>query len=226
MRSLLVLGTVLLLSACGSKGPPVPDWKTDSANYIERFKKAYLQGENTLADLHFKKALDATSGAGRIAETARLWLIQCAVHKASLTEDSCEAYAELAQADANAEDLAYYRFLTGKWDQLDVKSLPGQYAPMLKAAGGGAPPFNAVLKTTADPLSRLIGASILLNRKQADDDTLALAAETASDQGWRRPLLVYLKLQETRARERGDTAAQTQLAVRIRLIESTMIQPK
>ena len=226
MRRLLLLVTVLLLGACGSKGPPVPDWKTDSANYIERYKKAYLMGENTLADLHFKKALDASSGAGRIAETARLWLIQCAVHKASLAEDNCEAYAELAQADASAEDLAYYRFLTGKWDQLDVKSLPEQYAPMLKAAGGGAPPFNAALKATTDPLSRLIGASLLLNRKQADDDTLALAAETASDQGWRQPLLVYLKLQETRAKEQSDTAAQTRLAMRIRLIESTMIQPK
>ena len=38
MRRLLLLGSVLLLSACGSKGPPVPDWKTDSANYIERYK--------------------------------------------------------------------------------------------------------------------------------------------------------------------------------------------
>ncbi len=226
MRSLLLLGCVVLLSACGSKGPPVPDWKTDSANYIERYKKAYLMGQNTLADQHFKQALDATSGAGRIAETARLWLIQCALHKASLADDNCEAYAELARTGSSAEDLAYYQFLTGKWDQLDVKSLPAQYAPMLKAAGGGAAPFNAVLKSTADPLSRLIGASLLLNRKQADDDTLALAAEAASDQGWRRPLLVYLKLEETRAGERGDTASQARLAIRIKLIETTMTQPR
>ena len=225
MRRLLLLACVLLLSACGSKGPPVPDWKTDSANYIERYKKAYLMGENTLADQHFKQALDATSGAGRIAETARLWLIQCALHKASLADDNCAAYAELAKTDSTPEDRAYYQFLTGQWDQLDVKSLPAQYAPMLKAAAGGAAPFNAALKSTADPLSRLIGASILLSRKQADDNTLALATETASDQGWRRPLLVYLKLQETRAGERGDTAVQAQLGVRIRLIESTLRQP-
>ena len=225
MRRLLLLGCVLMLGACGSKGPPVPDWKTDSANYIERYKKAYLMGENTLADSYFKRALDATSGAGRVAETARLWLIQCALHKASLASDNCQAYAELARTGSTTEDRTYYQFLTGQWDQLDAKSLPAQYLPILKAAGAGTAPLNAALKATADPLSRLIGASLLLNRKQADDDTLALAAETASDQGWRRPLLVYLKLQETRAKERGDTAAQTQLAVRIGLIESTLSQP-
>jgi len=225
MRRLLLLGSVLLLSACGSKGPPVPDWKTDSANYIERYKKAYLMGENTLADGYFKHALDATSGAGRVAETARLWLIQCALNKASLVSDNCETYAKLSQADSTAEDRAYYQFLTGTWVQLDVKSLPAQYVPILKLASGDAAPSNAVLKAIPDPLSRLIGASILLSRKQADDATLALAAETASDQGWRRPLLVYLKLQETRAKDRGDTGAQTQLAVRIRLIESTLSQP-
>jgi hypothetical protein len=225
MRRLLLLGSVLLLSACGSKGPPIPDWKTDSANYIERYKKAYLTGDNTLADGYFKRALDATSGAGRVAETARLWLIQCALNKASLASDNCATYADLSRADSTAEDRAYYQFLTGAWDQLDVKSLPGQYVPLLKLANGDAAPSNAVLKAIPDSLSRLIGASILLSRKQADDATLALAAETASDQGWRRPLLVYLKLQETRAKERGDTGVQTQLAVRIRLIESTFKQP-
>lgn len=225
MRRLLVLGAVLLMSACGSKGPPVPDWKTDSANYIERYKKAYLMGQNTLADGYFKRALDATSGAGRVAETARLWLIQCALHKASLVSDNCEAYAKLSQTDSTAEDRAYYQFLTGTWDQLDVKSLPGQYVPILKLASGDAGPSNTVLKAITDPLSRLIGAGVLLSRKQADDATLTLAAETASSQGWRQPLLVYLKLQETRALERGDTGAQSQLAVRIKLIESTLSQP-
>ncbi|HYP68341.1 MAG TPA: lipoprotein [Thiobacillaceae bacterium] len=225
MRIFLVLGSALLLAACGSKGPPVPDWKTDSANYIERYKKAYLMGENTLADRQFTQALDATSGAGRIAETARLWLIQCALHKASLETDNCETYANLAQSDSTPADRAYYLFLTGRWDQLDVKFLPSQYAPLLKAATGDAALSNAALNAIADPLSRLIGASLLLNRKQTDDATLALAAETASDQGWRRPLLVYLKLEETRARERGDTTAQSQLAVRIKLLESTLRQP-
>jgi hypothetical protein len=77
-----------------------------------------------------------------------------------------------------------------------------------------------------DPLSRLIGASLLLERKQVNDETLALATQTASDQGWRRPLLVYLKLRGSRAQERGDTDAQERLNVQIKLVEEAIGQPK
>lgn len=226
MKRLVLLMSVLVLAACGSKGPPVPDWKTDSSNYIERFKKAYLLGETTRADRFFKQAIDAAAGAGKVAETARLWLIQCAVHKASLASDSCERYAELARTDSTAEDKAYFQFLSGHWDQLDEKALPAQYAPLIKAAGAGVAQANQALGAIDDPLSRLIGAALLLERRQADEATLELAARTASDQGWRRPLLVYLKLQESRARERGDQAGQARLAVQIRLVEDTLAGPE
>lgn len=225
MSKPLLLFLALALAACGSKGPPVPDWKTDSSNYIERYKKAYLTGENTLAEAHFKRALDAVSGTGRVAETARLWLIQCAVHKASLVADSCERYEQLAKTDTTSEDKAYFQFLSGNWDHLDEKALPSQYLPLIKAATGGISRTNDALKAMSDPLSRLIGAGVLMERKQVDDATLALAALTASDQGWRVPLLVYLKLQESRARERGDTEAQAQLAVRIRLVVEALASP-
>lgn len=226
MKKLLLLLSALTLTACGSKGPPIPDWKTDSSNFIERYKKTYLMGENTVADRFFEQAVSATSGAGKVAETARLWLIQCALHKASLATDSCERYAEMAKTDTTAEDKAYFQFLTGHWEQLDVKALPAHYVPILKAATGDVAHTNAALSAMTDPLSRLIGASLLLERKQVNDETLALATQTASDQGWRRPLLVYLKLRGSRAQERGDTDAQERLNVQIKLVEEAIGQPK
>jgi hypothetical protein len=225
MRIALLLIAAFILAACGSKGPPVPDWKTDSANYIDRYKKAYLAGENTLADRHFERALNATSGAGKVVETARLWLIQCAVHKASRVTDACGHYAELANIATTAEDAAYAQFLSGQWNRLDEKALPSHYLPIIKAASGEIAQTNQALAAIADPLALLIGAGVLLERKQADDATLELAARTASDQGWRRPLLVYLKLQESRATERGDTSAKERLVVQIGLVEAALAQP-
>ncbi|MFZ3261873.1 MAG: hypothetical protein WA135_13440, partial [Thiobacillus sp.] len=74
MKILLMLAGLIMLTACRG-GPPPPDWKTDAADLIERYQKHALLGENILAERYFQKAVGATGGAGRVAETARLWLV-------------------------------------------------------------------------------------------------------------------------------------------------------
>lgn len=214
---------VFLLTACGSGGPPPPDWKSDSADLIERYRKHELLGENLLAEHYFQQALAATSGAGRVAETARLWLVHCAMHRASLIDDDCHEYAELALIDTTPADRAYYRFITLKWAGLDGTNLPKHYAALLHAEPAK---INATLNDIMDPTARLLAAGLVTLGRQADDTTLSIAAETASSQGWRRPLLVYLKLLEKRAAERGDTVAQTRLAARIALVEKSFSSAK
>jgi len=54
MKTLLVLAGLVLLTACGSGGPPTPDWKTDAADLIARYQKHALLGENTLARALFQ----------------------------------------------------------------------------------------------------------------------------------------------------------------------------
>jgi len=56
-------------------------------------------------------------------------------------------------------------------------------------------------------------------RQEADTATLALAAETASERGWRLPLLTYLKLQQQQAAAQGNTAESSRIGRRIQLIE-------
>jgi hypothetical protein len=46
---------------------------------------------------------------------------------------------------------------------------------------------------------------------------IANAADTASNQGWRRPLLAWLGVQEQRAQAAGDAAAVQQIRRRIAL---------
>lgn len=210
---------LLLLSACGSSGPPVPDWKTDSVDFIERYKKHALLGEHAVAERFFQRALHATGGAGRISETARLWLVRCATRRASLFDDHCSEYAELAKLETSAEDRAYYQFVTLKWSEIDAAKLPTQYGALVKS---DVARLNTLIAAIEDPLSRLLAASLVTQRGQADHDTLVIAMETASAQGWRQPLLTYLKLLEKSAAARGVSSEQQAYAMRIRLIEEAL----
>lgn len=209
----------LLLAACGGS-PPAPDWKKDSISLINKYSKAELKGENKLAERYFEQALDAAGSAAKLEETARLNLIRCATRQASLIFEACTGYLDIARHSPNAEDEAYHRFITGQWDKLDGSRLPAQYRDLVSSQAAAR--HQIVLEKISDPLSRLIAISVAVQRKQADDAALNLAAETASTQGWRKPLLVYLKLLENRASLRGDNVRQETLRARIKLVENTM----
>lgn len=221
MKRLIVLAFPLLLAACGSGGPPPPDWKTDSADLVARYQKHALRGENTLAERYFQQAVAATGGAGRVGETARLWLVRCATRRAMLIDDSCAEYAELAATEArpDAEDAAYFRFVTLRWQDLDPSLLPRQHRALLRAEAARR---HEALTAIDDPLARLLDASLLLMRGEAGPATLSLATETASSNGWRQPLLTYLKLEQAQAATRGDQATEARLARRIRLVEENI----
>lgn len=215
MKKLLLTACLLLLAGCGGKTLP-PDWKVDSADLIERYQKHELRGENILADRYFQQAVHAAGSAGQVAETARLWLVRCAVRRASLDDDDCSEYVELAKLETTDEDRAYYQFITLDWNGVDASRLPKHYAALV---AGAADKRHAQVAGISAPLSRLLAASLVVKRGEADDALLSLATETASAEGWKRPLLVYLKLAEKRASERQDEAALAAIQVRIRLVE-------
>ena len=222
MRILLAFAAALLVTACGSGGPPPPDWKSDAADLVERYQKHALLGENVLAERYFQQAVAATGGAGKVEETARLWLVRCATRRAMLIDDPCDEYAELARHTPSPANDAYHRFLTLRWDGLDAGLLPAQHRDLVRASPDKR---REVVTRMKDPLARLLDASLLVMRQEADATTLALATETASDRGWRQPLLTYLKLQHRQAGERGDAVEQDRLACRIALVERALFGP-
>jgi hypothetical protein len=69
----------------------------------------------------------------------------------------------------------------------------------------------------ADPLARLVAAGALFKAGRITPADIGRATEAASNQGWRRPLLMWLGVSAKRAEAAGDAAALEQIRRRIAL---------
>ncbi len=206
--------TAVLLAGCGGKPPPA-NWKMDAVSQLEHAQQRWLEGDGRAAELALGKARADIARSGRVDLLARAELAACAVRVASLDFSPCAGYERLA-ADAAAEDRAYARFLAGDWNGLDTGLLPAHYAALT-----GAKEDAAARRAAAEiqaPLPRLIAAALLLRTTRADPATLALAVDTASERGWRRPLLAWLEVSLKRARAAADEDAAARIQRRIDLI--------
>ena len=210
-----LLGLVLFLCACAG-GPTPPDWQVSAVLGLKSFEKAYLAGNNRVAEVEFARARTELSATGRAVLVARAELLRCAVRVASLEFDDCPGYLALA-ADAGAAERVYADFLAGRWAGLDARLLPQQQRTV--PAGNGES-----LPVTDEPLSQLVSAGALLRAGRIAPGGINAAVEVASANGWRRPLLAWLGVQEKRATDAGDAEAAERIRRRIALVAGT--QPK
>lgn len=208
------LALIALLALAGCAGsPPPPDWKLNTRSGLDAFEKHYLDGNGKLAELNFAKARAETARTGRPDLVARLELARCAIRAAALEFGPCAGY-EALQDEAGAAEKAYAAFLAGAWQGLDTQALPKQYAALLSAGS------DAKLAGIEDPVSRLIAAGVLFRAGRIGPAGLATAVETASGQGWRRPLLAWLGVELKRAEAAADTVAAGKIRKRLELVVS------
>lgn len=214
----VTLLSALLLSACASKPVP-PDWQTNAFAALKGFSAAYLKGNTRLADFEFARAKSEIASTGRADLLARAELTRCAVRLASLELDQCADYQPLA-LEAGPDEQAYAAFLTGQWRDLDVARLPVAYRAIVSIAATNQPadPQRSALVAIEDPLSRLIAAGALLQSSRLTSADIATATDTASSQGWRRPLLAWLGVQLKRANDAQDPQSASRLQRRIDLV--------
>lgn len=213
--SLLAL---FLLSGCAGTPPP-PDWKMNAQGALEGFEKAYLDGNSKLANLNFERARREIARTGRPDLVARADLIRCATETAALVTDHCAVTASLP-AETVAAERAYAAFVAGRWEGLAADELPAPYRPLVKAKDEAA--REQAVREIKDPLSRLIAAGILFQQGRLTPAALAMAVDTASSQGWRRPLLAWLNVQLQRAEAAGDRDAAAGLRQRIDLVLASL----
>lgn len=201
------------LAACSS-GPKAPDWQMEAKTAMERAVAAYLEGNLRVEVQEFARARSELSSTGRSDLMARAELLRCASRVASLVLEPCAGFEPL-RPDAPAAERAYADYLSGQLQPQDMALLP---APQRAAAGAGAD--AAALKAMADPLSQLVAAGVLFRAGRASPAVLQQAVDTASGQGWRRPLLAWLGVQLQLAEKGGDSEAAARLRRRIALAQN------
>jgi hypothetical protein len=144
--------------------------------------------------------------------------MRCAAHVASLEFEPCQGFEGL-RPDAQPPELAYADYLAGRTPS-DPGLLP---VPQREAAAAGHAGLQAAdLERIADPLARLVAAAVLFETGRASPPLIALAAETASSQGWRRPLLAWLNVELRQAELAGRGQDAERLRRRIALAQRSV----
>ncbi len=209
MRNVILIAVAAVLTACGSK-PVQPDWKANASGSLKSFSQLYLKGDTGAAETEFKRARLEMASTGRPDLVAHAELYRCATRAASLEYDDCPGFAALAQ-DATAHERTYAAYLAGRWQGLDAALLPEQHRAIVQGKG--------TLAAIADPLSQLVAAGVMMQAGRMTPVDIKIATDTASSQGWRRPLLMWLGVALKRASAAGDTAEAARIARRIDLAQ-------
>jgi hypothetical protein len=214
-------GALLILVGCASE-PATPDWALQAKASLDRAVRSYLSAEPRLAQADFERARQQLARSGRVDLVARAELMRCAAQFAGLepaAQAGCPGFEPLRGA-ATPADQAYANFLQGRWDASSLPLLPVSQQPAAAAGLDAARRLEAV-RAIADPLGRLVAAAAALRDGVTPPGLSALAIETASAQGWRRPLAAWLTLDIRRATQAGDGAAAQALQQRLDVVLSS-----
>ena len=198
----------LMLTACSSAPRPA-DWQLEAKGAMERSVAAYLEGNSRVEAVEFARARAEISSTGRVELMARAELLRCASHVASLVFEPCAGFEKIRQ-DAPDAERAYADYLAAVLQPQGAALLP----PQQRAALSGG---DAAVKTIADPLSRLVAAGVAFRSGRASPLLVQLAIDTASSQGWRRPLLAWLGVQASLLDKSGspDEAARVRRQIEL-----------
>ena len=204
---------MLVLGACSSSPKP-SDWQLEAKTAMERAVTAYMEGNTRVEALEFARARIEVSSTGRADLMARVELLRCAGRVASLVFEPCAGFERLRQ-DAPAAERAYADYLAGSLQPQDRALLP---APQRATAASGGD--VSAVKNISDPLSQLVAAAVLFQSGRASPAVLQQAVDTASSQGWRRPVLAWLGVQAQLAEKGGDSEEAARLRRRMLLTQT------
>jgi len=213
-RRLLHAAVAGLLAACAS-GPLPPEWQLQAKPALDAAVSAHLGGDSRTAQREFERARGLLARTGQPALVARGELLRCAAQVASLDFAPCEGFERL-RVDVPAAERAYADHLAGVALARDaIELLPPEQRGAAAAIAAKTPLSPQSIE---DPLSRLIAVALLFRAGLADPNAIALATDTASAQGWRRPLLAWLEVQALRAERAGANEEAQRLRRRIALV--------
>ena len=148
------------------------------------------------------------------------YLTKYALHTASLERFDDSGFLKIERLEPDEADMAYCRFLRGNFAAVNTGALPARYAGLLKAAQRKDVALAGhEISAIRDPLSRLVAAGVWVSYMPCDETILQTAIDTASANGWKRPLLAYLEKLHAFYLESGDPGKARAMKNRIELLK-------
>ena len=206
---------VLALHGCSS-APPAPSWQVEAKDSMDRALSAYLEGNTTVqrAEMHHVRA--ALARTGRPQALAQAELLLCAAQTAALDFAPCSEFDAL-QPDASDAQRSYAAYLAGaSLTPAQIEHLPQAQRPIAQRG----PQDASALPADMEPLALLVAAGNLMHRAQCPSAVVDQAIETASAQGWRRPLMAWIGVKRQLEHRAGHTEAVERLDRRLKLLQT------
>jgi hypothetical protein len=219
-KSILSLIAALVICACCQASLPVSVWKDNAYRYLEDYKGNFLAGKEDATEPHFFKAKREITAGNDLTLLAIAYLTKYALHTACLEKFDTGDFARIYHQEPNPANMAYCNFLKGNFSAVDLNLLSPRYTGIIKAAAGKDTSFAArEIAAIDDSLARLIACGVWVSYMPYNEKILLTAIETASSQGWRRPLWAYLDKLQTFYLENGDKVKASGIQERLELLK-------
>lgn len=193
-KIILFLILVFAVSGCGSKKRPM--WLIYGNGQLDIYKNYFLTKDSPdNAELHFQNAIDEIKKSGNLDVMQKAWLTRMALHVAMLKKAEPGDFGKIAELKPVPANENYYLFLAGKPDAVNADLLPPQYAGFLNAlkTGNSDEAEKAILSMKDDPVSQMVAAGIAVRDRIDNEAIIRAAMETASYNGWKAALLVWME---------------------------------
>ena len=161
--------------------------------------------------MHFQRAVEEIKKSGDLNLLAKVYLNRYAVQVALLESFREDDFMKIQTAEPDPVNAAFYAFLKGNISQTDRNLLPPQYSQTVAEilAAKREDSLAKDVQKIEDPLSSLVMVGLLVLRYGYENEELLNGAvETASRQGWKKALLVYLNRLQAfyEQRQKGEKA--------------------
>lgn len=208
---------LVLLTGCGSKS--IPDWTYAAFNQLESFKKNYLEGNERVAELHFRKATEEIKKSGDMSVLARAYLTKYALHVALLEPFDDREYEAVAVVAPDTRNKEFHLFLKGDFHHVQTDLLPERYHRFMKTLRGGkGEEVTREIAHIEEPLSRLVAVGLRVKQQKHSEEDLRIAIDTASRNGWKKALIVYLEKLQLFYEGKGEKVKAVSIGERLRII--------
>jgi hypothetical protein len=219
MKKYLIIFMLLFICACSSS-QPIPQWKDTASRQLENYKTNFLTDKEDADEPHFIKARNAIASNNDLQMLAKAYLIKYALHTAVLEDFDDSDFLRIDKLEPNAANRAYYDLLKGNISQLNEAKLKPVYQKLLRLMRDKNLSVAArEISSIDDPLSRLIACGIWVKYMPYNEDVIKLAINTASQDGWKKPLWAYLTKLQKYYLDRQETDKAETIKERLELLK-------